>query len=247
MAGVHTVYRSTQGKSNNIIAIGGTLKLPNQYKSRPNTANYKNGAFPEFIYGFYTGSKGFDCGILCESSGTDPGYKLFIADNGNGTLSSSWTSHGAMQIAAGLEVQLRVTITGGKVRLECLFAGLTKDTMEVSFIDTAMYNTFRNGCWVNQEMVIAINEDASGATNLTPGAYFKDAKFSNTSMTTSAGSYIALTNTNSSEHFWPDGGFPTNTTYADTRGKIPSTIGVMVNGFVSDQVSATTDKNTYPV
>ncbi len=247
MAGAHTVYRTTREKRNDIVAIGGTLKLPSEYKSRANDTNYKNGAFPEFMYGFYTSGQGFDCGILCDSTDPYPGYKLFIADNGNGTLSSPWESHGAMRLATGAEIQLKVSFLNGKVRLECLGGGQTKDVLEVDFVSTSMYNKFKAGCWVNQEMVIAINADKDGYTNLLPGVYFKEAKFSKTTMTTVSGSYIALTNTNSIEYFWPDEGFPLGTTYDDTRDNTPTTIGVMENGFVSDKASATTDNVRYRV
>lgn len=117
----------------------------------------------------------------------------------------------------------------------------------MDFKNSDMYNKFKAGCWVNQEMVIAINADKDGNTNLLPGVYFKDAKFSKTTMTTVSGSYIALTDKNSIEHFWRDDGFPLNTTYDDTRDNTPNTIGVMENGFISDKVSATTDKYTYRV
>lgn len=242
MAGVHTVYRSTN--ASNIIGIGGKLKTPQYYNCRQNDSNSLNGGFPELFYGLYRtlssgNTKGFDAGIICDTNG----YRLFIADNGNGTLVKGWNDHGVMQVAKGAEISLNVTLTGGKVRLECYTGTTLKDILEVNFINTTMYNEFKKGCWANREICIAINPDANGVTHTTPGIYFKDAKFFNTTLTTATNSYVALTSSNSHEAYDIDNGFP-GTYYDDSR---PVGINVMVNGFVSDQASATTDKIMYPL
>ncbi len=242
MSGVHSSIRYTN--ATNIIGIGGKLKTPQYYNCRQNDANSLNGGFPELFYGLYRTlsngvTKGFDAGIVCDTNG----YRLFVADNGNGTLVQGWNEHGVMQVAKGSEVSLNVILTGGKVRLECYYGTTLKDALEVNFINTTMYNEFMKGCWANREMCIAINPDANGVTHATPGIYFKNAKFFNTTITTTAYSYVALTSTNSHEEYKEDSGFPA-TNYDDSR---PVGINVMASGFVSDQISATTDKTTYPI
>ncbi len=140
MAGVHTTYRTTKGIGSNYVGMEGKLKLPSAYGARPNDANYKNGAFPEFMYGFYPTSisnKGCDCGIVCYPGG----FKLFIADNGNGTFTESWKeSPNYLSVAKGADVTLRVILTYRKLNIECLVDSVVKGTIFCSFVNDNICN-----------------------------------------------------------------------------------------------------------
>ena len=243
MAGVHTVYRTTNGISSNYTGMEGNLKLPSLYGARPNEGNYKNGAFPEFFYGFYPYSdlsKGLDCGIICEKSG----YKLFIADNGNGSLKKSWDESTILSISNGADITLKATIDSNKLYLECLIGSSLKKSLSAEFASTSIYNKFMKGCWVNREMCLSINPDKNGKINLVPAASFIKAKFYNTSLIATNGTKAALTKSNSKEYYWEDSGFPKTNYYDDTR---PVGIDITINGHVSDEASATTDKITAPI
>lgn len=241
MAGVHTIFRTTKkqnGYGANYVAIGGKLKLPYPYKCRNNESQYAayNGAYPEFIYGFYpgNGAHGFDAGIICK----DDGYHMFVADNSKSTKSpfvEPWNEYpGKLNASYGDTITLSCYFTDNKCILKA------NDQILSVWMRTSYYKAMLEGCYINREMVIAINEDRHGKTHLNPVAYFENARFYNSTLTTTTGKYIAMTDKNTIEYFHKDPGFPKGN-YLNIRSS------KMSHGFVSDKASATTDSTVHDI
>nr|WP_312576153.1 hypothetical protein [Sedimentibacter sp.] len=221
--------------------------MPSPYKCRNNEspAEAINGAYPELIYGFYpgNGTNGFDAGIVCR----DDGYHLFIADNStadNSPFVYSWNEHPdgqPLNVSDGSTITLSCYFIDNYCVLEAKSGSAPIKSLSV-WMRPTNYSAMLAGCWINREMAMAINEDRDGNTNLTPVAYFKNAKFSNSTMTTTGYAYEKLSNSNSKEYEWADSGFPTPNHYKSVR-----TTGIVTNGFVADTASATTDSTVYNI
>lgn len=239
MGGVHVTLRRTTTK--NYIAISSNLRIPTSLNYRSNDSNGWNGAFFEAIYGFFGGNCSLDAGIMYK----DGKYRFF----GYGTVKSAtkWDEDKEfnLPLTPGQTVEFKAYPgTANMLVLECVSGGtsLRKWNLELT---SGAYTSLKAGVEIVREIVIAMNEDASGNFNARPGVYFKDAKFARSTLTTATGSYVILSTSNSREEGGRkfDAGFPT--TYYD---EIRTSVGVTeVGGYVADVVSATTDNVNFPI
>lgn len=118
------------------------------------------------------------------------------------------------------------------------------DRLEVTCASTAIYNKFLSGVVINRENSLAINPKWKNTEecNDTPAVYFKGVEFYRTTLTTTSYSYVPLTTTNSSlSHTEANKKFEGRAVdYPYYKNIISNT---MVDGFVKDTVSATTNSN----
>jgi hypothetical protein len=232
MAGIHTAYRQTNYY--NFVAVSSELTLPTVYGCRENDYNSKNGAFPEFFHGFYDSHNyGLDIGVIYKGGR----FRLAFWSYHN-TQPTQWFTSSGFRVPSNRRVILssyfkngylvtRCKDTHGKV-LACLDVKLT----------TKAYNVLSNGCYINREMVIAMNKNSDGKFEVPASAYFKNSKFSRTTLTNSHGQYIALTkyNSNTRKTGKVDPATPNKTYDYDIS------LNIMEHGYVTDIASATMDK-----
>ncbi|HVI40721.1 MAG TPA: hypothetical protein VM577_08675 [Anaerovoracaceae bacterium] len=128
--------------------------------------------------------------------------------------------------------------SGGKYYLNTQF-GSVSYPVEIS---SGVYNSMLGGSYIYREMTIASN--AVGSKQIMPApAYFKGAKFGNTTLTTTGGSYVAMSTSNSHLHQNVlDADMPTNWNTAGAFSTVQSG-----TSFVVDTTSGTFDKVTYPI
>lgn len=242
MSGIHTVYRKSTGT--NFVGVESKIYLPATCVCRENnpTSSGYNGAFPEFFHGFYKGSSyGLDIGIIYKSGS----YRLFFYSYAN-TQSTQWfTSSQTFNVGSTYDSRLftlKSYFQDGYLITRCYnSSGTVVASLDV-FLNSTAYASMSQGCTINREMCLAINKDSAGNINVPASCYFSQAKWTQTKMTTTSGSVVAMTNSNTTtQHGKVDSGTPTST-YAKQ-----DSLGVTESGYVADVATATFDKSTYPV
>lgn len=228
MGGIHIAYRQTDAATYN--AVSSDITIPTAGKAIYNDATYGS-IVPEFFHVFYKSSYSYtiDAGIAYENNGY---WRLFT--NLNGT----WTN-GPLAAATGTKIlKSWFSTSGGQYYLNTQFGSVS---MQVA-VSSGVYNSMLAGCNIYREMVLASNP--VGSTQVMPApAYFKGAKFGNTTLTTSGGAYVAMSTTTSHLHTNVlDSDMPSNWNTVGAFSTVQSG-----TTFVVDTTSGTFDKVTYPI
>lgn len=223
MGGVHVIQRSTQPSTSFVIKGISTLVLPSTLTYRPNTTNYQNGAFPEFIHGFFKGNYGFDAGIMYK----DGNFSLFFYC-GSLTSTKTWDEHAMPNIKMGDTVEFTTQIYQTGVMLTCKRANSSLSYTMSATLKPDAYDAMKNGCLFRREMVIAINPNSSGAILVPTGASFTTATFSNTDLYMANGTTAQLKSSNSTV---VEGTFDSDTPTHTYNGDGSSSTS---NGYVND-------------
>lgn len=193
--GQHIVLRASNSQT--YIAANSTLRLPTNCDCREDNGGY-NGVFPEFFHGFYSDNYGLDVGILYWGDVRYGKYwKLFC---GGDAVVGGWNDCYVL-LNKGETVNLVTYKSGSNMICQAIVGGSTRATLTTG-LTTAAANEFANGCRVNRELTCASN-----VSNYIPSsAYFSDATWSNTTLTTTNYNYVALTTSNSWATHYADGG-----------------------------------------
>lgn len=244
-AGVHVAYRKT--KHSFYVAAASTLKLPTEVGYRPNDSNSYNGAFPEFFHGFYVGQYGLDTGIMYGEDGNgDVGFLLCFNAIGN-TYASGWYNNSVMRgVGKGDTVQLITSFVNGYLKTDCTTAsGSVLDSYSI-YLTPVAYGALSSGSVMHREITLAMNADESGRAEVPAPAYFKDAEFSRTTLTTNRGEYVKLelNNSNDSGSYTYDPEADVSTYSQTPKSQIGSEDD---DGYARDTCSATFDRTSYPV
>ncbi|WP_312652152.1 hypothetical protein [Aminipila sp.] len=173
--GAHIVFRKSPAK-NIFNAVSSELTVPTAALAsypNPNDASYNT--VPEFFHVFFDGTYTIDVGVAYENNGY---YRLFA------NVDSKWHS-GPLAKATGTKTLKSWLSAEGNNRYIVTQFGSVVDKAPIS---PAMYNSLNRGCQIYREMVIASNTNATIPAN----AYYKNAKFSNTTFTKTNGTYLAL-------------------------------------------------------
>lgn len=221
--GYHVCHRTTNAST--YIAMASTLKLPTLCACEPDSApGVYDGTYPEFFHGFYAGSYGLDIGVIWYQDGR-------FGINYHTFTNTAAVTDGEFSITTGVgkgdTIELRTYLSG-----QLLVAQIYKNSnwMHTSQITltSAAATRFAQGCTINREIAMASNNAANGG--IPSDAYFSDTKFSNSTLTTTGGAYVALSSSNST----------LLAAYADNRTIDSSRYGRSTgstNGFVWDQGS----------
>ncbi len=199
MAGYHIIHRATN--ASNYVAVAGVLKLPNSCDCRSDSAiGVNDGVFPEFFFGFYKGIYGLDIGILYRGQGSGTkNFRLFCNGFSN-TVNN--TSHYTEEIMAGISkgdtITLRAYLSGNNIVLTV--DGYSKQLITPLTVGAA--SAFNGGSIINRELTCASNSSSF----IPSAAYFSDTTWSDTTMTTTSGSYVKLSTTNSKLSHYADSG-----------------------------------------
>lgn len=208
MGGVHVVQRTTDTLRSFVVEATSTLQLPSTATYRANTTPGIHGAFPEFIHGFYSGSYGFDAGIMYK----DDYFWLFYGPFSNTGL---WKEMKISSAQKGSTLTFKTRLYTNGVILEASVSGGGYTTMSAPII-AAAYNQLKNGCKFIREICIAINPETNGTIIVPTGAGFTFTNFSNTSMEMANGTTATMKSSNSIV-FGPifDSNTPSNTYSGD--------------------------------
>ncbi|MBN7771972.1 hypothetical protein [Clostridium aminobutyricum] len=173
--GAHIVFRKSPAQ-NIFNAVSSDLTVPTDALAsypNPNDASYNT--VPEFFHVFYNGVYTIDAGVAYENNGY---YRLFANING------TWHS-GPLAKATGTKTLKSWFSAEGTNRYIVTQFGSVVDKAPIS---TTMYNSLNKGSQIYREMVIASNAKSTIPAN----AYYKNAKFANTTLTNVNGTYVAL-------------------------------------------------------
>lgn len=223
--GVHIVYRKSPNEYS-FRAVSSDLTVPSvALASYPNPNDASYNTVPEFFHVFYSGTYTVDVGVAYENNGY---YRLFA--NVNGT----WVS-GSLARATGTKTLKSWLSAEGSKRYIITQFGSVQHKVTLS---TAMYNSLNAGCKIFREMVIASNSNAT----IPVAAYYKNAQFSNTTLTKTDGTYVALDSNCDVTYNKRDSNVSLATwnTYCESAHSESGTT------FVADTSSATFDKNAPP-
>lgn len=234
MGGVHVLYRKTNAST--YVAANSTLYLPSTCYCRNNNSSYEYGAFPEFFHGLYYGSYGLDSGIGYK----DGGFRILFWCN-EYTASTQSGESAAFSRPTNGQVVLRSYLSNGKLctRVETT-SGSTLASLDMTLISAA-YTRLSAGCTINREATIAMNAPYT----LPAPAYYSQFKFTNTTLTTVSGSYVALSTSNSYIYVKnKNDDLPSSYTSYYASNLLES---VMEGNYVADVSTATMNKSTYPV
>lgn len=188
MGGFHIKYRRSNKR---YIAVSSTLKLPTALDS-DNTD--KAEVIPEFFHGFYYGSHGIDTGLMYKFGKFTLCSWSFLATAEDQDPDKRWKEEPLWTpINKGDTVVLNSYLSNNALVTDCL-----KNGVKVGSISTTLYpDAYRlystSGALINREIVMAANTNQYAPTP----AYFSDAKFYNTTLTTTSWSYEALSASNS--------------------------------------------------
>lgn len=243
-AGVHVAYRKTNDHF--YVAAASTLALPREAGYRPNDSNYYNGAFPEFFHGFYVRGYGLDTGIMYGEDGNgDVGFILCFNALGN-TYGPGWYNNSVMSgVRKGDMVQLVTSFVNGYLKTDCTTtSGSVLDSYSI-YLTPVAYRALSAGSEMHREITLAMNADESGQAEVPASAYFKDAEFSRTTLTTNRGEYAKLTESNSNTK--SSGTWDGNIDRSTYQGYAREFEGSEEEGYVRDVANATLDKENYPI
>ena len=226
--GVHIVYRKSPENDFTYNAVSSDLTVPTEalaHYPNPNDASYNT--VPEFFHVFYSGTYTVDVGVAYENNGY---YRIFA--NVNGT----W-KQGPLAAATGTKTLKSWLSAEGTKRYIITQFGSVQHKVEIT---TTMYNSLNSGCKIFREMVIASNSNAT----LPAPAFYKNAKFSNTTLTKTNGTYVALGIDNSIVVYNKLDDNVTLTQFTTYCDSLYSKSGTT---FISDTSSATFDKAGYKI
>lgn len=241
MGGIHVCERTTSDYDYIYVAAQSQLYLPTVLHSRPNHADGTNGAFPEFIHGFYVGvDYGLDIGLVYRSSWSLDffGYTAVYPDQAKQSPPfeiPAWTVMLKTYFESGQLIAQCTSEDGSRVYGE-LHVDITGDS----------YRRYQSGSQINREMLLAMNPDQPKGThyNLPADAYYSQSKFTNTTLTTASGSYVFMTSENSYPRYdRPDPDMPSVTGSYDSDTRSVTEFGK----YVADVTTATLDKNKYQI
>lgn len=188
--GYHVCHRATNTSS--YVALASTLKLPSSCACEPNSASgVYDGTYPELFHGFYAGLYGCDIGVIWYEDG-----KFGIAYH---TFSNTAAvTDDEIPITTGVgkgdTIELRTYLSGQYLVAQIYKNSAWKHTSQIS-LTSAAATRFAQGCKINREICMASNNAATGG--IPSAAYFRDTKFSNSTLTTTSGTYTAMSNSNS--------------------------------------------------
>lgn len=238
MGGIHVCERTTNDHI--YVAAQSQLYIPTTVGNRPNNAAWLNGAFPEFIHGFYIDGYGFDIGLIYDSGWILQFYALptTYADKRTvrvGSFDVPWT------------LMLRTYFEGGQLIAQCTDENghAISPILKASLANDA-YQRLTSGCTINREMLLAMNPDQSEGKhfNLPAEAYYSQAKFTNTTLTTASGSYVFMTSSNSNAVYNKvDTGMTHVADYYLSYARTVTEFGK----YVADVTTATFDKARHPI
>lgn len=238
MGGIHVCERTTSNDDYIYVAAQSQLYLPTVLHSRPNHADGTNGAFPEFIHGFYVGGYGLDIGLVYRSSWSLDFFSYATVYPDQAEQSPSF------EIPAW-NVMLKTYFENGHLIAQCTSEDGSRIYGDLSVKITAdSYRRYQSGSQINREMLLAMNKGDNGSYNLPADAYYSQAKFTNTTLTTSSGSYVFMTSENSYPRYnKPDPDMPSVTGSYDSDTRSVTEFGK----YVADVTTATLDKNKYQI
>jgi hypothetical protein len=239
MGGIHVANRKSN--AHNFNAAGSKLQLPasTDIAGIPNGSSGYGSVVPEFFHGMYenTGTYGLDAGMFY-ANGV---YRLFVNSRTDGWAEDTTTTFSATGtvtlntffVTSGSTKYLRVEVVGKRF---CDF-----------YVSNAAYNSLNAGCYIHRELNIATNP--SGTYTILPkNAYFRNAKFTETTMTTTAGAYVTMNGSTSTFVYsepHPDtdpGGESHYSRDCDAKqSSAPS------GSFIQDTASCTFNKGIYPI
>ncbi|HVI42242.1 MAG TPA: hypothetical protein VM577_16440 [Anaerovoracaceae bacterium] len=225
--GAHIVYRKSP-EEYSFNAVSSDLTVPTSVLAsypNPNDASYNT--VPEFFHVFYSGTYTVDVGVAYANNGY---YRIFA--NVNGT----WQD-GPLAAATGTKTLKSWLSAEGTARYIITQFGSIQHKVTLT---TTMYNSLNAGCKIFREMVIASNSNAT----LPAAAYYKNATFSNTTLTKTDGTYVALGSSNSTVVYNKLDSNITPTQFATYCDSLYSKSGTT---FISDTSSATFDKTNYSI
>lgn len=239
MGGIHVCERTTNDDI--YVAAQSQLYLPTVLHSRPNEADGTNGAFPEFIHGFYVGDDyGLDIGLVYRSSWSLDFFSYATVYPGKAEQSPSF------EIPAW-NVMLKTYFEGGQLVAQCTSEDGSRVYGELHVDITGdSYQGILSGSRVNREMLLAMNSDGAHPPqyHLPAEAYYSQAKFTNTTLTTASGSYVFMTSENSYPRYnRPDPDMPSVTSWYDSDTRSVTEFGK----YVADVTTATLDKEKYSI
>lgn len=174
------------------------LVLPERIGMRPNDGGDKNGAFPEFIHGFYH-NNGLDAGLLYSTS-IDPngGYYLFV--NGNPGVCDWAQNNTKIPLPTNRTVYLYSHLQGGEICNEVYSDRELNNRL--SYLNATIYpdayKLMINGCTINREMTLAVNKRISTNDYELPAeCYFSATEFTESRSYTTRNSAVRMTADNS--------------------------------------------------
>lgn len=240
MGGIHVCERTTSDHDYIYVAAQSQLYLPTVLHSRPNHTDGTNGAFPEFIHGFYVGDYGLDIGLVYRSSWSLDFFSYAAVYPDQAKQSSSF------EIPAW-NVMLKTYFENGHLIAQCTSEDGSRIYADLSVeITDDSYRRYQSGSQINREMLLAMNPDQPKGKHyhLPANAYYSQAKFTNTTLTTASGSYVFMTSENSYPRYdRPDSGMPDMSAYYDSDTRSVTEFGK----YVADVTTATLDKEKYSI
>lgn len=189
MGGFHVKYRKTNQHAR-YIGISSQLKLPLNLNGDSVVE-----AYPEFFHGFYQGDYGMDTGIFYKNGV----FKMlsFCFPKTQLSTTSQWTEsafNSGVTVNKGDFLTINSYYSNKTIISEYLRNGVKIGSHTTRLSDSAS-NTFSAGSAINREIALAAN-----TPNYAPSqAFFSDAKFFNSTLTTPSWSYVAMNNSTSYE------------------------------------------------
>lgn len=238
MGGIHAAFRKSPNADSNTAAIrncftsvSSDLTVPSEAKAiYTGSASGSGNVIPEFFHVFFNNKYTIDAGVFYKNNGY---YELFTNVDG------IWAPNGPTAKATGTKtLKSWFAKESGQYYIITQFGSVSFKAK----IDSQIYNSCIKGCQIYREMVIAANDDKALPNN----CYFKNAKFSNTTLTKNDGTYVPLGRQNS--NLWRDvldnNIKKYNPDYKNYYDSVTSESG---SNFVTDTTSATFNKAAYPI
>ncbi len=224
--GAHIVFRKSPN-SYSFNAVSSSLTVPTDALASypvPGNANYNS--VPEFFHVFFSGVYTIDVGVAYANNGY---YDLFANVDG------VWHSGPRAKATGTKTLKSWLSAEGNKRYIITQFGSMVHKVP----LEPQVYNALNKGCKIFREMVIASNKYAT----LPADAYYKNAEFSNTTLTRTNGTYVSLNSNCDVVHNKLDD----NISISQFKKYCDSDYSESGSSFVTDISSATFNKNDYPI
>ncbi|MBR5316867.1 MAG: hypothetical protein IKU39_03135 [Lachnospiraceae bacterium] len=199
MAGYRIRRKTT---ASNFVAVSGTLQLPWAYSNSIDDWVNDTGIFPEFFYNFNNtaGTVNMDLGLVFRGNN---GWHIF-AYGANVNNSANWYE-AAISLSPGQIVTVAVYTEDYMVKLKI------NDYIYIIPTTNGTAAAIRSGCMITREANL-VPQKSSGLTEcwlLQTDAYYIGAVWSQTTLTTTSGTYVKMSAANTSSDYALDSGDPT--------------------------------------
>ena len=224
MGGYHVPNRDTNSQI--YVAIASKLQIPSEFDCVSDSSGQYDGIFPEFFHGFYKGSTyGIDIGVIYRNKKWMLSFHALnkATKNPQDPLSGE---EKVVSLTAGQTYVLKSSLVPPNyLRTSIETTGGSVLGIFDIYITQNAYNAFAAGAAINRECCIAANRNPY----IPSAAYYKNAKFFESTLTTTSGTYVKMSTSNSRRNIYSDDGTIDSTRYRYSESE--------TNGYVSDTSS----------